>query len=644
MKITNLFALILFTTSFLNGQSPLHLWEIQGNSQQSPYLNQTVTTTENIITAIVFDGFFVQTPDNEADQDRFTSNGLKMTTNTRPSGFNIGDLIGVTGQVRETNGMTQLAGNLTYNLVSSNNPLPTPATLDDTFPATEIKETPDLEHVEGMIVNFDAIVNSPSNWENIIALTTQPTRSFREPGILYPGLPNLPVWDGNPETFWFDPDGIDQNNNRFLGGGMRIQSEAVMIQSGLRYIALPKSYQIEGVGSVRPVRAKENGEITVGSLNMLQLRSSTNDFGDRVLKMSMFIKEVMGLPDVLAVQEIGNENTLNILANTINQDNSLPFQYSTFFMPGNDGIHVAFLVNNNFTAAFLTQYSQSTQLSTGGTLHDRPPLKLTVTTPTDPPVDLSIINLHLRSRVDIEDAERSNFVRRKRYEQSLDVAEVIQENQNDNLIVVGDFNAFEFTDGYVDVVNQIQGTTSIGAEYQLKNIVDPPLFNHTAALPQEERYSFIFQGYAELIDHCLSNDLPDFTLSEVVFARGNADNPNAYESNPNIPHRSSDHDGFVVYLKPDGTTSLNQVAIQNPVELLSANPTGAGGKVLLRFNNPFEGAVAVFTGMGQMVTSQVNFVGNKQMSIKLPDHLPAGQYWITFFDDRKKWAFPIQVQ
>ena len=31
-------------------------------------------------------------------------------------------------------------------------------------------------------------------------------RPFREPGIQYPGLAGLPVWDGNPEVFEIDPD------------------------------------------------------------------------------------------------------------------------------------------------------------------------------------------------------------------------------------------------------------------------------------------------------------------------------------------------------------------------------------------------------------------------------------------------------
>ena len=33
-------------------------------------------------------------------------------------------------------------------------------------------------------------------------------RAYREPGIEYPGLPGLPVWDGNPELFEVNADGL----------------------------------------------------------------------------------------------------------------------------------------------------------------------------------------------------------------------------------------------------------------------------------------------------------------------------------------------------------------------------------------------------------------------------------------------------
>ncbi len=65
------------------------------------------------------------------------------------------------------------------------------------------------------------------------------------------------------------------------------------------------------------------------------------------------------------------------------------------------------------------------------------------------------------------------------------------------LVVTGDFNAFEFTDGYVDA-GIITGdftrrTTSSATPTPIPTCVDPDLTDEVLGIPAEQRYSFIFR-------------------------------------------------------------------------------------------------------------------------------------------------------
>ena len=69
----------------LLAQTPeLEIWEIQGDQLFSPYLNETVQTNQNVVTAVGNDFFFIQTPDYRADVNTATSNGIKVITNNTP--------------------------------------------------------------------------------------------------------------------------------------------------------------------------------------------------------------------------------------------------------------------------------------------------------------------------------------------------------------------------------------------------------------------------------------------------------------------------------------------------------------------------------------------------------------------------------
>jgi predicted extracellular nuclease len=187
----------------------------------------------------------------------------------------------------------------------------------------------------------------------------------------------------------------------------------------------------------------------------------------------------------------------------------------------------------------------------GTLLFDRPPLLVEVEAAG---LELTVVAVHLKSLGGIEDpGSAGERVRRKRFEQSLWLADWVQQRRLDTggapLMVIGDFNAFEFSDGYVDVIGQITGAPDpAGALLSATEVVDPPLENLVWRISPSQRYSYIYRGSAEVLDHALvSPELRPLVLN-LRFARGNADAPDSAASRPGTALRSSDHDGIVVTL------------------------------------------------------------------------------------------------
>ena len=117
------------------------------------------------------------------------------------------------------------------------------------------------------------------------------------------------------------------------------------------------------------------------------------------------------------------------------------------------------------------------------------------------PFALTVMNLHLRSLLNIDDPAQGNFVRQKRLAQARFVAEtaqlIQQETPGVNLILAGDFNAFEFSDGYIDTLGIITGLEEEGSALLAgETLVDPPLSNQVLSLDPLERYSNSYLGNA----------------------------------------------------------------------------------------------------------------------------------------------------
>jgi predicted extracellular nuclease len=457
-------------------------------------------------------------------------------------------------------------------------------------------------------------------------------RGLREKGArfgntLIPANSAAGIWDGNPEILEMDADFLIPGLlDTELAGGTRFSAEGVIGFDFGDYEFWPSSLTIvEGSNQVvRPVPVAASGELTIGSFNVFRLcdalanspstcaattalETDTNRVTHQLGQVSVYIRSVLRSPDVVGLQEVENLGILQQLATQIAADGGPTYQAE--LIEGNDvgGIDVGYLINTaRVSNSVITQLADDEtwndpQGSATAILHDRPPLLLAADfIGNGRPFRFHVINNHTRSRggVDVSNADGERL-RAKRYIQAASIAALVQGLQSNAatasvpLFVIGDHNAYQFTDGYVDVVGLIAGTYNndentcapsngvttcklpAGA-----NIVSPPLVNLIDVIDISQRYSYKFtenlgaiQGSAgrdlatnQVLDHGLFNSVAQPFVTGMAFGRANVDASTQRFRTCNytlrdaalcpqgpgswVPTGSSDHDGFVIFVSP----------------------------------------------------------------------------------------------
>ena len=677
--------------------------QIQGTGATSPLAGEDVRTG-GIVTARTSNGFFMQMADADADGDPQTSEGIFVFTGSAPA-VALGDRVNVTGCVAEfapaadpvPQPLTEIACMPSVGVASSGNPLPAAVTLTsaDLTPGGGLMQ---LERFEGMRVHImsltvvaptegsvsETTATSTSNGV-FFGVLTGTARPFREPGIAVvelapPSAPaGVPLFDNNPERIRVFSRGQVGAMNIDVATGMTLDNLTGVLDSGFArtYSVLPdpEPVAVGDMPAATPVPVPAINEYTVGSFNMERLFNDINDpgisepvltaaaFAARLNKASLAIRDVMRSPDIIGVQEAENLATLQALADKLNADTlaaggSNPM-YEAYLEEGNDigGIDVGFLVKRARVVVLSVvqegKLATFTNPTTGAQdiLNDRPPLvgQFEVMSPIGPPVRVTVIVNHLRSLNGVTDVGPSgDRVRAKRAAQAEFLANLIQTRQaadaNERIVSIGDYNAFEFNDGYVDVMGTIRGVPTSAAEVTVASadLVNPDLTNLLGMLPAGERYSFVFDGSAQVLDHVLVSDSLKDMVSRFHYARANADFPEILRNLSDRPERSSDHDMPVAYflfvpidvlidIKPgDAQNTINlksngvlPVAILgtpdfDPGTVDSATVTLAGAPVR-RHGNPYavSKAKGKANGLGMPMASLVDVNGDGRLDLLL---------------------------
>ncbi len=587
--------------------------EIQGEGLRSPFApvsgndpGDLVRTENNIVTAVGLDSFTIQMPDDRDSSDLpLASRGLYVFTGSLPT-VSVGDRVDVQGSVVEFFDLTQIGFPDLVEVVDSGNSLPQTVIFDDQTPSAD-PENPscginNFECFESMRVTLaNGFVTAPSQRfgsdpiaEAVVSATGE--RVLRGAGVEFPGLgaacPDCPVWSGAPERFELDPDKLGLANQT-LAGGTRFSATGVIGFEFGDYELWPTELAINEVPELPiAVPASAPDQLTIGSLNGLDLFDTVQngprpipacDAGyiadDRLVttaaeydlkldKLAATVIDALALPDVLAMQEVESVATLNDLADRIASLTGNAVAYTPFLEFGNDrgNINNGYLVNQARVAvdAVILEGGDECLSSDDTPLHDRPTLTLEarfIADGADWP--FVVMNNHFRSLSNVESSARTRL---KRHEQAQSVASKLQARQSADpllpIILVGDKNAFQFTDGFVDLIGLLSGT-SVESEnlvnienaavpgFDPSNQVAPPLISPLDLLPEDQRYSFIFQGVAQVLDHALLGNAASRYLADFGYMRGNADYWRGFEDDAGSIARSSDHDGLVLILEPN---------------------------------------------------------------------------------------------
>ena len=536
--------------------------EIQGAGSTSPKAGNSVTV-RGVVTARTSDGFFLQTEPGREDLNPDTSEGLFVATSESAA---VGDVVQAKGTVQEhadQNGggtLTRLSGVTQVAVVGHVSELPAPVVLTDE----------NLERFEGMRVSAALMSVSGMSGDGSFYAVRGNQRPFREPGIEVgsPVLPcaipscNFETFDGNPERLRVDADAVNGTTAPRITSLASLGDVTGPLHYALNaYTVLPEVSLSPGGMGASMLPPAPAGQYSVGSLN---LGDAAVPAETRLAKAAQMVRDVLSEPDVVAVQD-GDPSLLADLAAQLD---------------GYAAVQGRFLVKPDRVAVL------ETKLIGDSPLFDRPSLLMQVRIDGGAlvlPQHLTVIANELRSLADVgRDDLVGQAARAQRQAQAELVAEEIRNRQLNNpseaIIALGDFNAFEFNDGYVDVVGTIAGTPAPGDQVVLVSPDRVPydLENLIGTLPADQRYSSVVNGTAQALDHMLISPQLGTQVTGFGFARVNADFPVASQTETTSPERLSDRDPAVVYLTfPPDVSAPVFVSLPHEPGAEATGPDGA---------------------------------------------------------------------
>jgi uncharacterized protein len=586
-----------FEYTVFDPEQGLQIHHLQGAGHQSPVLDEKVADIEGIVTYEYKIGsgnyFHMQTPDELKDNDPKTSEGIVVYTGNKDN-VKVGDLVSVDGTVDEyhidgyydTKSETDLpvtqinarddrGGVVTVE--ASNQPLPEPVVIDDNLPTevidndgfTEFDPQEDAidfwESIEGMLVevgNVKAV--APQEHGDLITVLENRETDTIHGGVL------LTAEDANADRIQFKLfDNREAREFEVATGDSFNGPITGVINYGFQNYKIYADYEsikekhVEGKAKPEQTTIEfDKQKLTIASYNLENFsnnRSETSD--DKAQKLARAFAKDMQNPDIIGVTEVqdnngakagdsaANESYERLIAE-IEKAGGIKYEYVNIDPVNNaDGgapnanIRVGFLYNPDRVkltkgmpqgdATTAVGYEKGKLTLNPGRIdpnneafkNSRKPLAAqfnfrgenvvvivnhwnskTGDTPlfgsTQPPVYGSEVQRHKIANV------VNDFIE-----------EIVAEDPGANIVSLGDFNDFQFSE-----------TLKIHEGEHLTNMIN--------TVDKADRYTYLFQGNSQVLDHILvSNHLADTTKTDILHI--NADFTD-------MAGRASDHDPVLV--------------------------------------------------------------------------------------------------
>jgi predicted extracellular nuclease len=575
---------------------------IQGAGHTSALLG-AVVTTEGIVTAVDSNGYYLQ--DAAGDGDIATSDAVFVFTSSRPAvavgdAVRVTGTVaeffpgGAAGGNLSTTQITATAAG-SSQVLSSGNALPEAVTLgaagrvlptevieDDAFAAFD--PTTDgidfWESLEGMRVTVEApLVVAPTNgftelW--VVAdggagatnLSARGTLNI-EGGAGGPTVTDVIGGDFNPERIQIDDDagGVLAGFRTPLadvGDVLESVTGVVSYSFGNFEILATEAYAVAADGGLARETtgfAAAGGDLLVASYNVLNLDPNDAD-GDRDVANGQFARIAADIvtnlarPDIIALQEVqdgdGSVNsgltsaaaTLQALVDAIAAAGGPAYAWidNTFIGDDTNGgqpggnIRTAFLYNADrvdvVEGSLRTVTDPAAQQGDPASPFFDSRLPLVADFAFQGEV-VTVVNNHFSSKggstplygtvqPPLNGAEEARIAQAEAVRGF--VEDILAGDAAANVIVLGDLNEFEFE-----------------APLQVLSGPGAPLVNLTQTLPEDERYTFIFEGNSQSLDHILvSGNLAAHSLFDAVHI------------NSEFASQASDHDPLLALVSLGG--------------------------------------------------------------------------------------------
>lgn len=580
------------------GPETVTIMAIQGEQHRSPLEGMMVSTT-GVVTAIDRNGFYLQ--DLQGDANPATSDALFVFTGGAPS-VNVGDSLALSGAVSEFAPGGASSRNLSTTQLSSPKDilvLNTGVALPEAVQLGAAGRVPPSEVIDDdAFDSFDVDTDGIDFFESLEAmrvgvsspLAIAPSNRFGEiftvvdggsaaTGISERGTLNISPDDFNPEKVQ-----IDENQNILPGfefpdvntGDTLSQITGVIGYDFGNFQIFPtETFTVApaGLTGESSILSGSDAVLSIASYNMLNLDANDDD-GDtdvasgRFLALANHIVSALNSPDILSLQEIqdndGSEDsgetsaalTLQTLVDAIVEAGGPIYEFldteglqdkSVGGQPGGN-IRVAFLYNADRVEGPDSAIALVDPAAQSGSAFDGSRISLSADFLFNDEV-VTVIGNHLSSKGGSapifglaqpfdalqEDASVNGSLDERQAQASAVrdfVNGLLNMNVSANIVVLGDMNEFEF-------ISPIK--TLLGAEASLSNLTD--------SLGDNERYSFVFQGNSQQLDHALvSENLVDGAQFDIVHLNSEF---------AETPERASDHDPLLLILSFDSAPMGN---------------------------------------------------------------------------------------